>query len=27
VDRGDYYLEVGRNQAYKDLAWKHGKNG
>lgn len=24
IDRGDYYLEGYRDNAYKDLAWKHG---
>lgn len=24
VDRADYYLEEFRDNAYKDLAWKHG---
>ncbi|XP_055038277.1 protein-L-isoaspartate O-methyltransferase domain-containing protein 1 [Misgurnus anguillicaudatus] len=24
IDRGDYYLEGYRENAYKDLAWKHG---
>uniref|UniRef100_H3ATK3 Protein-L-isoaspartate O-methyltransferase domain-containing protein 1 n=1 Tax=Latimeria chalumnae TaxID=7897 RepID=H3ATK3_LATCH len=24
IDRGDYYLEGFRDNAYKDLAWKHG---
>lgn len=24
VDRGDYYLPEHRENAYKDLAWKHG---
>ncbi|XP_035667430.1 protein-L-isoaspartate O-methyltransferase domain-containing protein 1-like [Branchiostoma floridae] len=24
IDRGDYYLEEHRDNAYKDLAWKHG---
>ncbi|XP_062848067.1 protein-L-isoaspartate O-methyltransferase domain-containing protein 1 [Trichomycterus rosablanca] len=24
IDRGDYYLEGFRENAYKDLAWKHG---
>ena len=24
IDRGDYYLDDYRDNAYKDLAWKHG---
>lgn len=24
IDRGDYYLDGYRENAYKDLAWKHG---
>ena len=24
VDRGDYYLEGCKENAYRDLAWKHG---
>uniref|UniRef100_A0A671N428 Protein-L-isoaspartate O-methyltransferase domain-containing protein 1 n=1 Tax=Sinocyclocheilus anshuiensis TaxID=1608454 RepID=A0A671N428_9TELE len=24
IDRGDYYLDSYRDNAYKDLAWKHG---
>ncbi len=24
IDRGDYYLDGYRDNAYKDLAWKHG---
>uniref|UniRef100_A0A8C5MS26 Protein-L-isoaspartate O-methyltransferase domain-containing protein 1 n=1 Tax=Leptobrachium leishanense TaxID=445787 RepID=A0A8C5MS26_9ANUR len=24
IDRGEYYLEAYRDNAYKDLAWKHG---
>jgi len=24
IDRGDYYLDNYRDNAYKDLAWKHG---